>query len=77
MLEHAVALAVAHDVWCAVLANRQRRRSPEFVTIFVANVDHLTRAVADRIVRPLRDLILATVDRPGVTRAFDRNLEAE
>ena len=77
VLENAVALAVASDVRRAVLANRQRGRSPQLVAIFVANVNHLTRAVADRIVRPLRNLTLLTVDRPGVTRSFDRDLEAE
>src|SRR5260370_6027738 len=77
MLENAVALTMASDVGRAVLANRLRSRSPELVGIFVANVNHFTRRVGDRIIRPTRNLILLAVHRPCVTTAFDRDLEAE
>ena len=45
--------------------------------IFVANVEHLARPIADGIVGPRGDLILLAVDRPRVTAALDRYLEAE
>src|SRR5260370_9572534 len=77
MLENAVALTMASDVGRAVLENRVRRRSPELVGMLVANVNHLTRRVGYRIVRPTRNLILLAVHRPCVTTAFDRDLEAE
>src|SRR5258708_27794130 len=77
MVENGVALTMASDVGRAVLANRLRSRSPELVGILVANVNHLTRRVGDRIVRPTRNLILLAVHRPCVTTAFDRDLEAE
>src|SRR5580658_4303116 len=78
MLEDGVAVAVANDVRRAdVFANRQRGRSPQLAGVEVADVEHLAGAVAHRIVRPLRNLMLLAVDGPGVAGAFDRNREAE
>ena len=77
VLETAVALAVPNDIGRGLLANRQRGGAPEFAVVFVANVDHFARPVADRIVGPRRELILLAVDRPRIAAAFDRDLEAE
>ena len=66
VLETAVALAVAGDIGreppresAAPSASRARR-------VFVAHVDHFARRVADRVVRPGRELVFAAVDRPGI-----------
>ena len=77
VLEAAVALAVSGDVLPGLLPNRQGRRPPERSPVFVADVEHLARPVADGVVRPGRELILATVARPRVAAALGRHLEAE
>src|ERR1700683_5100033 len=77
VLEDAVAVAVTDDVRRAILANRQRGRSPQLPGIEILNIEHLAGTVADRVVRPLRNLMLLAVDCPGVARALDRDLEAE
>ena len=48
--------------------------SPVFV---VPDIEGLTWGVADRIIRPGGELVLAAVARPGVATAFGRGLEAE
>ena len=78
VLENAVALTVANDVGRAVFANRQRGGSPQLVTIFVADVNHLTRAVADWIVRPRRDRVTSLAfwrDACGFSIAYRRDEE--
>ena len=77
MLETAVALAMPDDIGRGLFANRQRRGTPEFAAVFVANVEHFARPIADRIVGPRSDLILLAIDRPRVTAALDGYLEAE
>src|SRR5690606_38259721 len=58
-------------------AYRQRGRAPEITTCFVADIDHLTRRIHDRIVGPWRQLVFAAVRGPGVATAFSRYLKAE
>ena len=77
MLEPAVAPAVPRHIGGGVVADRQRRRTPQVAGIVVAQIEHLARAIADRIVRPRRELVLAAVDRPGEAAAFGRHLKAE
>ncbi len=77
VLEAAVALAVPDDVGPGLLANRQERRPPDEAGVLVAHVERLARGVADGIVRPGRELVLAAVDGPGGARARLRDLEAE
>src|SRR6185437_2766769 len=45
--------------------------------VLVAKVDCLARRVAYRVVRPWREVILLTVERPGMAAALDRTVEAE
>ena len=40
-------------------------------------IEHFAWPIADRIVRPGRQLVLATVDRPGIAAAFGGDLKAE
>src|SRR5580693_6163797 len=77
MLEPAVVPAVPCHIGSVVVADRQRGRAPQIAGIVVAQIEHLARAIADRIVRPGRQLVLAAVDRPGEAAAFRRYLEAE
>ena len=77
MLEPAVALAVPRHVCLALLSDRERRRAPHLAGLVVADVEALARRVAHRIVRPRRELVLTTVDRPRIAGPRLRNLEAE
>ncbi len=77
VLEPTVALAMAGDIGRAILADRQGGRSPDVAALLIAQVDHLARRIGYRIVRPRRQLILLTVDRPGVAGTLDRDVEAE
>ena len=77
MLEPAVAPAMPRHIGGGVVADRQRRRAPQVAGVVVAQIEHLARTIADRIVRPGRELVLAAVDRPGVAAAFGRHLKAE
>src|SRR6185312_9659286 len=77
VLEPAVTLAVTGDVGRSFLANGKRRRIPQIAVVFVAKVDCLARRVAHRVVRPWREVILLTVERPGMAAALDRTVEAE
>src|SRR5438034_3239210 len=77
MLEAAVALPVPCHIGQRVLADRPRGRTPQFATVFVTNVDHLTRSIGDWVVRPGCELVLAAVDRPRIASTIDRHLEAE
>ena len=52
-------------------AARDASGSGELVGVFVANADHFARPVADRVVRPWSDLILAAVDVHD--RGFHKN----
>ena len=76
-LEPAVAAAVAHHIGRRFVADRQCRRRPQIAAVEVADIEHFAGTIADRIVRPGRELIVATVVRPGIPAALDRDLEAE
>src|SRR5262249_48946896 len=75
--ESTVAVPVATLVRPGVLPDRQERRAPQTAAVLVAHVDDLARLVADRIVRPGPELVLAAVERPRVPGARLRDLEAE
>src|SRR5262249_19064021 len=75
--EAAVALSVPTLVRPRVLADREQSWSPQLAAVLVADVDHLAGLVADRIVRPRRELVLAAVERPRVTGAGFRHLESD
>ncbi len=77
MLEPAVPGAVTGDVGRLLAADRQRRRAPQLAGVVVADVDRLAHRVADGIVRPRRELVLAAVPRPGVAGARLGDLEPE
>ena len=77
VLEARVALPVPDDVRRGLLADRQRRRPPQLARLLVPDVDRLPRRVADRIVGPGRELVLAAVDRPRVPGPALGDLEAE
>src|SRR5215213_235168 len=76
VFEDAVALPVPDDVWLA-LANRQRRRGPDSARVFIAQVDNFTRRIADDIIGPRRQTILATVNRPRAAATSLSNQEPE
>ena len=71
VLEAAVALAVPGDVG-RLLRGSAARRAPQLAGLLVPDVDRLARRVADRVVRPRRELVLAAVDRPRVARPRTR-----
>ena len=72
VLEAAVAGAVAGDVGRLRASDRLRRRAPELAGVVVADVDRLARRVADRVVGPRRELVLAAVARPRCSRTRTR-----
>src|SRR5215470_7427127 len=75
--ESAVTLSMLTSVRPRILADRQQGRSPYQAAILVADVDHLAGRVADRIVRPRRELVLVAVERPGVASTGFRHLESD
>ena len=77
MLESTVALAMSGNVSGGVVADGKRGRRPDISTILVAHINGFTGAVADGVVRPRRELVLAAIDRPCVTAALSGDLEAE
>ena len=77
VLEAAVAHAVRAGVLRVLETNRRGRGRPQFAAFLVAHVDSLARAIGDRIVRPGRQRVLATVARPGVPATVARDLETE
>src|SRR5919197_6758782 len=77
VLEACVALPVADDVGRGGLVDRQRGRSPQISRLIVTDVDALARRIADRIVRPRAQLVLAAIDRPRVPRTRLGDLETE
>src|SRR5262249_15486431 len=74
--ESAVSLSMLTAIRPRVLADREQGRSPHQAAVLVADVDHLAGRVADRIVRPRRELVLVTVERPGVAGTGFRHLES-
>ena len=77
VFEARIALPMPDDVGRGLLADRERRRSPQISSLFVPDIDGLARRIADRIVRPGRELVLAAIDRPRVPRTRLGDLEAE
>ena len=75
MLENAVPLTVASDIWRAILANRRGRRTPQLVAIDVANIDDFAGAIADRVGR---SNLIPVTGQPGtkaaMTLAFSSDL---
>ena len=62
--ESCIAVAVSHHVFATLLANGQRRRTPQLSRVVIANVEHLARRIAHRIVRPGGEEVLLAVDGP-------------
>src|SRR5205814_1722590 len=58
-------------------ANEKSGRRPDSSIILVARIKDFTGAVADGIVRPRSELVLAAIDRPGAAAAVSGDLEAE
>src|SRR6267142_1180070 len=77
VLEPAVALPVPGGVGCGLVTDRQGRRTPQLTGLLVAQIDDLAWPIGDGVVRPGRELVLATAARPGVAAALDRDLKAE
>ncbi len=77
VLEAAVALAVPREIRRGFFADGEHGRSPDEAVVLISNVERLARRVADGIVRPRRELVLAAVHRPRVARARLRGLKPE
>src|SRR5271169_1016467 len=77
MFEAAVALAVSCDIRRSPLADGKCGRGPNIACLVVAHIKHFAGRVTDGVVRPGRDLVLLTVERPGETPAFGGNLKTE
>src|SRR5690606_28116684 len=52
-------------------------RTPQFVGVIVTQIENFSGRVADRIVRPRRQLVFAAVPAPGATAAQLRYYKAE
>ncbi len=76
-LEAAVPSPVPGDVRRLLDPDRQRRRRPQGAAVEIVDVENLTGAIADRIVGPGGELVVAAVLRPGIAAAFGGDLEAE
>src|ERR1051326_8957361 len=70
-------LPVAGRVGPGFFADGQHGRAPELPGLLIADVENLAGRIPHRVVRPGRQLVLATVPRPGVTRARFRDLKPE
>src|SRR5207244_261881 len=68
VLEDAVAEAVSRDVRIRT-ARRQRRGRPEPAGLFIADIDRLAAAIADRVIVPRCQAKLVTVFGPGISAA--------
>ena len=77
VLEPAVTLPVACRVGRARIADGRRGGSPELAGLFVSQIDGFARAIGDRIVRPWRELVFATIQRPREATPLSCNLESE
>ena len=64
-----IAMSVSHHVLARSLANGQRRRRSTAPRVVVADVEHLARRIAHRIVRPGGEQVLLAVDGPRAARA--------
>src|SRR6185437_3582489 len=77
VFETTVAPTVLRTISRRIVADRQRRRAPQIAGIVIAQVERFPGPITARIIRPRRELVLATVDRPGKATALCRYLEAE
>jgi hypothetical protein len=75
--EAGIAEAMVHGVRIRRLPDGQRRGAPHGAAAIVPEVNHLRRRVADRIVGPGCQLILARVQRPRAAGAVRGDLKAE
>src|SRR5262245_36649547 len=57
------------DYVILAVADRQGGRRPDIAGLIVAEVNDFTRRVADGVVRPGREFVLATVSRPRISSA--------
>src|SRR6267378_3792774 len=76
MLEDAIPLAVSDDVGFS-FPDRQGSSGPDTAGFFIAQVDNLSRRIADGIVGPRRQAVLATIHRPGISGAALCNLKTK
>src|SRR5467141_5120891 len=77
MMESTIAVAVASNVGSGFIADWQGRGGPHLTRAFVTEIDDFSRRVSNGIVGPRRELILMTVERPGVARARFGNEESK
>ena len=77
VLEPAVPGTVTGDVRRLLAADRLGRRAPQLAAVVVPDVDRLAHRVADGVVGPRRELVLAAVPRPRVARPGLGDLEPE
>src|ERR1700733_4486712 len=77
MLESTVSLSVPRKVSRTRVADRRGRRSPHLTGFLIAQIQHLTGAISDRIIRPRSDLMFTAVERPGKAAAVGRDLKSK
>jgi len=77
MFKLAVAEPMPDHVRVPWLANGQRRHAPDIPAVIVTQVDDLRWGVADRVIRPGRQLILLCVERPGAANSIRGGHESE
>src|SRR5277367_3363692 len=77
VLEAAVAATVTSDIGGQGVADRKRRRAPDIAGLFVSEIEGLALRIADGIVRPGRELVLAAVGGPSIAATLGCGLKAE
>ena len=77
VLEPAIALTVSNDIRRAFLADWHSGGTPQFSAVLVVKIDHLSWRITHGIIRPGGDVVLLTIERPGIAAALDRGLKAE
>ena len=77
VLEPAVSSAVVRDVRRFLTADRLGGRAPQLAAVVVADIDRLAHRVADGVVGPRGELVLAAVPRPRIARPGLGDLEPE
>ena len=77
MLKSAIALSVANQIARIVDPDRQCCRTPQFVRLIVTQIKDFPGRVADRIVRPGRQLVFTAITTPGAAAAGLRDHKAE
>src|SRR6266496_846024 len=73
MLEAAIPLPMAGGKSLARIADGQRGRTPYLAGLLIAHVDGFACRIADRIVRPRRELVHPAIDRPRIAGARIRD----